>query len=341
MKQKVTKIIAQNEEIVIGVDVSDKKHHLAVSDMRGNILRLLVFNTPTNQDWGKFLATNFSGCRITVVYESGPQGYTLYDVIEHLGHEGVVIKPQKGPDPIKTNSRDSQTIVKDYLAKRTRKVVVPSPEKRAERQALRTRDALRKEITQIKNRLNGMWRFHGLSGSMTPIHKDTSGHVEACIEKLNEVLSFLWEQLKACERELKEICRKEKYLKDVEKLLAIPGVGPYTAMQIMLNAPGMENFPDSDHFASFLGLTPGEWSTGEVRRLGRITRRGPGAVRGALVQCAWSSIRCDAQEREFYEKLRARRGKKKAIVAVARRLAVRIWRALTGYEPAGAEQQAA
>jgi transposase len=242
---------------------------------------------------------------------------------------------------VKTNARDAQAIVHDYLANRARKVTVPSPEKRAERQVLRTRQALRKEITQTINRMNGMRRFHGQSGTMTAVYPDTGGHIEACIEKLSGVLALLREQLAACDRALKEIIQKETHIETAKKLMAIPGIGIHTAAQILLNVPEMKEFPDADHFASFLGLCPREWSTGETRRLGRITRRGPGAVRGALVQCAWIHIRWDADAKAFYEALRARRGKKKAIVAVARRLAVRIWRALMSVEPAAATQQAA
>jgi transposase len=329
MIKNTTGIIAQDEEIVIGVDVSDKKHHLAASDLRGNILKIIVLTNPTNRQWTALLENRFPGCRLTVVYEAGPQGYTLYDLVRSVKHEAVVIAPQKGAGPVKTNTRDCQAIVRDYLSNRARKVTVPSAQKRAMRQVLRTRDALRKEITQTMNRINGTLRFHALTGTMTPVHPDESGLIAGCVEKLRQVETHLKALLAECDKELRQIARTESYRREAQLLLDIPGVGIVTAVQILLNVPGMENFPHPDNLASFLGLTPREWSTGDTRRLGRITRRGPGAVRGALVQCAWVCIRCDEQERLFFEQLKARRGKKRAIVAVARRLAVRIWRTLT------------
>jgi transposase len=327
MKNYRKEIIAQKEEIVIGVDVSDKKHHIAVSDMRGNILKIRVMKSPDNVQWATLLEKQLPGCRVTVVYEAGPQGYTLYDLVRSLNHEAVVIAPQKSAGPVKTNTRDCQAIARDWLAGRARKVTAPSPQRRAERQLLRTRDALRKETSRMMNRIGGILRFHGLSGTMTPVHPDTSGAIESCLEKMNSTLLLLKALLKECDEELAKLLKTEAYREQAQLLLDIPGIGTVTAAQILLNLPGIENFPHPDNFTSFIGLTPSEWSTGESRHLGRITRRGPGAVRGALVQCAWTTIRCDEKEKWFYENLKARRGKKKAIVAVARRLAVRIWRA--------------
>jgi transposase len=328
------KIIAQNEEIVIGADVSDKAHHIAVS-LNGEIVREKAMRLPTKEMWSEFVRTRLPGCKVKVVYEAGPQGYTLHDLIRALGHEAVVIAPVKNPG-VKTNRRDARMIVHDYLAGRSRVVCVPSFEKRVARQALRLRNMLMKETKRTMNRINGIMRTFGISGTMGTVHKDDTGLLAHCLGQLDAVLDSLRCKIKETERALDDIARSEPFRDQVEKLTKITGIGTLSALEVVLGVADIGAFRNSAAFASYTGLCPGEWSTGETRRVGHITRRGPGRLRGVLVQCAWARVRYDAGEKERYMALKQRKGSKKAIVAIARRLAVRVWHTLNSLDPVAA-----
>ncbi len=93
--------------------------------------------------------------------------------------------------------------------------------------------------------------------------------------------------------------------------------------------------------ASYLGLTPSEYSSGQRVQRGRITRCGNKRVRSCLVESAWILIGKDPQIRQRYLRIKARRGAKRAIIAIARNLSGRIWRMLLTHEPYVAGVEAA
>lgn len=315
------KILAQNEEIVIGSDVHDHKHQLAVVNAKGVLLEDVSL---APSDWQRFLARRLPGCRVTVVYEAGPHGYTLHDAIRALGHEAVVIAPDKHVGP-KTDKRDARAIVWDFRGGRAKRVTVPSVEKRMHRQVLRTRNQLMRQRQRTQNQISSLIRFHGLRGGGDIEGRDPDGSLRFSLAQLGAAADGTREMGRQMDGVLEAIAQAPAYREAVERLTAIPGIGVLSALEIVLGVADMRAFPTSGAFASYTGLCPGEYSSGAARRQGRITRRGPGRLRGVLVQCAWIHIRYDAEARAHFEALAARGGKRKAIVASARRLAVRIW----------------
>lgn len=319
------RIIAQNQRIVIGADVHDKKHNVTVMDSEGRELKYEAMS-PNAAVWDKLLK-RLPECEVTVVYEAGPHGYNLYDLIQALGQEAVVVAPESHVGP-KTDRRDSAAVARDWLAGRAKVVTVPGFEKRVHRQVLRARDAFVKETNRLRNMLSGITRFHGIGGGLHAVNHDESGYLEFVIGQIKEVIEFISLKVKEMEAALSVIAREEDYRAQVEALREIKGVGLIGAMQVVLGVADMGAFESSGQFASYLGLCPGEFSSGERRRLGHISRRGPGRIRGTLVQCAWSAVRWDENQKEKFIALATRIGRKKAIVAIARRLAVRMWWAL-------------
>jgi transposase len=110
-------------------------------------------------------------------------------------------------------------------------------------------------------------------------------------------------------------------------LQTAPGVGPRTAEAVAAHLGGPKRFASGKQVSAYAGLVPRQYQSGETDRKGRITRRGPGVLRKLLVECAWASLRYNAWARAAYARL-TRGGttrKKPAIVALARRLLVRLW----------------
>jgi len=101
---------------------------------------------------------------------------------------------------------------------------------------------------------------------------------------------------------------------------SVPGIGPLTARVLSNELGDMSQFPNVRALYSFTGLTPGEHSSGDKVYRGRISRQGSSRLRHLLVEAAWKAVRKDEALGEHFQHLAARAGKKRAIVAIARKL---------------------
>jgi transposase len=109
---------------------------------------------------------------------------------------------------------------------------------------------------------------------------------------------------------------------DKAKLLdTIPGIAPYTALFLSSHIADVNRFPDSKHICADLGLVPSLHQTGDIWITGHITKIGNKWLRRNLIECARVAVRKDPHLRKFYLRLKHERGEKKAMVAVARKLA--------------------
>ena len=108
-------------------------------------------------------------------------------------------------------------------------------------------------------------------------------------------------------------------------LMTQPGVGPVTALAFVLTLGPVERFQNSRQVVSYLGLNPSEYSSGGRQRLGGISKQGNSMLRWLLVEAAQTAARFDPELRRKYQRLKFRRGGSVAKVALARRLAVRLY----------------
>ena len=123
------------------------------------------------------------------------------------------------------------------------------------------------------------------------------------------------------------------YQKRVKILRSIPGIGLIAAMEILLELQDVSRFRRPEQLAAYVGLTPSQFSSADKIRMGRITRAGKTTVRAALVESCWHLIRKDTAMRKKYEQIKARAGGKRAIVAIARNLILRIRKMLLDNQP--------
>jgi transposase len=137
------------------------------------------------------------------------------------------------------------------------------------------------------------------------------------------------EQLRSLQKEvvgqMKILACSERYRRAVALLQSAPGIGVQTAIRLALEWGDLSRFRTKEAFSSFLGLVPSDYSTGEQDHKGHITRQGNREVRSWLVESAWLAIRHDPVLLEKYRGVVSHCGSgKKAIVAVARKLALRL-----------------
>lgn len=165
----IKNIVAQNEAVVIGADVHMNKHVVTVKV--GKEIIGTSHLSPNTESWRTFLK-RFPGCEIHVIYESGPQGYNLYDWLTEMNRQResnvrVYIAPPalvpKAPGKnVKTDKRDSVSLIQAFEMKCFRPVVVPHKTTREERELTRMRDQMKNMQKQIKNHIHGMVKFHGV-----------------------------------------------------------------------------------------------------------------------------------------------------------------------------------
>jgi transposase len=154
---------------------------------------------------------------------------------------------------------------------------------------------------------------------------DLSDSLRFCFGIVIRELEHLWQIRKELRRQLITLARSKPYKETVQILKSAPGIGIFTAIRLALEWGDLTRFKRKEDFASFLGLIPSEYSSGETERKGHITKQGNRGVRSWLVECSWVAIRYDpVLQNKFQRVYRRCRSRKKAIVAVARKLAIRL-----------------
>lgn len=141
-------------------------------------------------------------------------------------------------------------------------------------------------------------------------------------EKQRNQWLWLSKELEQLKQKLKEQAKQDSALENIYR--STPGIGAIHA-RILANELGdMSQFSHEKKLFSYTGLTPSEHSSGEHRWLGHISRQGSALLRKVLIQAAWRAIEKDKHLREAFERISKRAGKKRAIVACARKLIGRI-----------------
>jgi transposase len=241
----------------------------------------------------------------------------------------------------KTDRQDAQLILKLMLKDDFPQIWVPSWENRDLRQLLWHRHRMVQARTRIMNQLQAMALNEGLRCKQRlwsergrqqlesfPLAPWASRRRHDLLELLDRLNPTITELTQAIEREV------EKY-PEARRLMTHPGVGPLTALAFVLIIGEVDRFHCGKQIASYLGLVPLEDSSGKRRRLGHITKQGSSILRFLLVEAAHVAARSLPEWRSTYFHLMMRRGRKIAKVALARKLAVRLywmWRKQWDYE---------
>lgn len=296
------------------------------------------------------LFDRFADCKIRVAYEAGPCGFWLHDRLTKDGLETIVVPPSlillESGNRVKTDKRDSRKLAQLLETKMLKRVYVLSEEERAYRELLRTRRQLVEHRSDVARQIKSKLLFHGIDSPFPASQSWTRQYIRWLKELMGthktltlslgflvNLFEHLSDQIKKVTRQVALLSRNEKYAYKLALLRTIPGIGRLIATEILVELQDMNRFKSAERLASYIGLTPSEYSTGQYTRQGRITRCGNKRVRTSLVEGSWILIYRDPVMKEKYEKLKNRRGAKRAIIAIARHLIIRIRRMLLNNEP--------
>jgi transposase len=337
--KKIQEYVIKNKKIYVGLEDSKRTWRLCVR-CEGMIVHE-VSMPAEYKNLRNYLLGRYPGCEIRVIYEAGFGGFWLHDLLEEDSIDCIVTPPNKVTQEkdcrIKNDRVDARRLSKNLENGDYRSCFVPDTELREDRQISRTLVMVQKDITRTMNRIRRFFDFHGLPvlrekkawrvSDYKSISKISLGEsLRFSLSILLDELHHLLESRKTIKKRLKELSKKERYFKTFQHFESCPGIGWQTAIRLVLEwGEDLSRFETGKHFSSYLGLTASEYSTGETIRRGRITAQSHEFVRAWLIQCSWVAIRKDPVLLKKFQNVSRNTGsKKKAIVAVARKLSVRL-----------------
>lgn len=289
-----------------------------------------------------------------VALEVGSHSPWISRLLEQLGHEAVVANARRvkliSESSRKNDDVDAELLAR--LARADRRLLSPVKHRGEEAQTdlmgIRVRAQLVELRTQTVNAARGLVKPFGQrlrSCDADSLTRADAGHLDAAIrghaERLLGMVEELTKQIGACDKELEQMAQ-DRYKKETEQLRQVPGVGAITALTFVLTLDDPARFRKSRDTGCFLGLRPKSRQSGASEPEMRISKEGDGYLRTLLVQCAQyilSRRGPDTDMKRWGLEIAARgkkKAKKRAVVAVARKLAVllhRLWVSGEVYEP--------
>ena len=329
----------------IAIDLGGRESQICVRAADGTILEECRLATP---DLPRYLVSRPPA---RAILETCAESGWVAAAGQAAGHDvrvvpaGLVRMLGVGARRTKSDQRDARALSAASCRVELPSVHLASPTARARRTLCSTRDALVGARTQTINTVRGWLRQQGVrprSGeaeSFPPrVRAVCPTGLPPAIARQLDTIAHLTGQIAAANRELVELVRPDRVC---QQLCSVPGVGPVTATRFTatLDTPG--RFPAAHTVGAYLGLVPGEHSSGDRHaRLG-ITKAGSSAMRTTLVQAAWALRRARPNDPmvQWARRIERRRGRKIATVALARKLSgvlYALWRDGTVYDPARA-----
>lgn len=323
------------QKVFIGIDVHKKTYSVTAVIEQEVIKKDTISASP--EGLVAYMKKYFPGACVRSAYEAGFCGFSLHRFLNEQGIGNIVVHPASieiaSRERVKTDRRDSQKIAIQLAAGRLKTVHIPEEKREDQRLISRYRETLVQEKNRKANQIKSFLYYIGKMPSMNPpkvsrkwlasiVKLDLSTDQRFCLEKLVKQWNDLEDQIKEINAEFSVQAEKESALEVIYR--SVPGIGP-TAARVLANELGdMSQFHNERRLFSYTGLTPREYSSGEHRRLGHISRQGKPLLRKTLVQAAWKAISCDQNLGAVYDRISQKAGAKRAIVAIARRLAGRI-----------------
>lgn len=315
----------------IGVDLHKRETQLCIGQADGTITEQRIV---TSRE--RFTAVLGPRPPARILIEASTESEWVAGHLETLGHEVIVADPNYAPmyatrsRRVKTDRRDARTLMEACRAGTYRPAHRLSTPRRQVRAELAVRDAVVRTRTRYVALAKALVRREGLRVPSSAAER-VGAHLQALalppalageLAPLLTLLVPLNETIAAADQRLAALERTDP---SVALLMTAPGIGAVTASALVATIDDVTRFASAHRCEAYLGLVPGERSSGELRRIGPITKAGNRRVRWLLVEAAWRLLRskdpASAPLRAWARPIAARRGSRIAAVALARRLA--------------------
>jgi transposase len=274
----------------------------------------------------------------TVAFEAGRDAWFVHDLMLEWRNEVVVVDTTRvkqlgvGHHGRKTDRLDAEALARAVERGGIPRAHVLSPARRELRRVLAVRRSLVESRASLVTTLRGLVREQGgkLPSCSTQNfvrrvrEQELDPALAQLIAPMLAVLESIDTQLAPTEEQLTRLCAEEPVTR---VLTTAPGVGTVVAAAFVSVVDEAQRFAHAHQLESYIGLVPGENSSGGKRRLGAITKKGNSYLRMLLVQAAWNILRTKGDDplKAWATQVAARRGKRIAVVALARRLVGVLW----------------
>ena len=287
----------------VGLDVHKETIAVAIADARSNDVRFYggIKNTPDAvAAMIKKLGERHK--RLRFVYEAGPCGYGLYRQINAAGHLCEVISPAHTPrragDRVKTDRRDAIMLARLSRAGELTAVWVPDEPHEAMRDLIRAREVAVKDIRHARQRIQGFLLRHGrryVGAVWKKSHRawldnQSFAHPaqQIAFQTYLNAMDQAIDRKTVIDRQIAELVPAWSLGPVVEALQALRGVALAVAAGLVAEVGDMRRFEKPRQLMAYLGLVPGEHSSGESRRLTSITKAGSTVARRLIIEAAWA-----------------------------------------------------
>ena len=283
-----------------------------------------------------------------VIVETGAEAFWVAEIARECGHEVRVVPSMLAPSlgvgrrGQKSDQRDARVLSETPCRVEMPTVHIPSTETRRLQSRLGMREALVRSRTKLVNVTKAYLRTIGerapirSPGKLVVQLREKLAHAAQHLEPLLETIEGLNRSIEQFDEELEKLAADNDV---AQRLQTVPGVGVVTSLRYMATLDVASRFRNGAAVGSYIGLVPSEHSSGQKQRKGGITKAGSPSMRGVLVQAAWAALRSRRHHNDpmvcWARGIAQRRGKKIAVVALARKLSgilFAIWRDGTRYD---------
>ena len=347
MQAQVTKLDFTGQNFFCGIDMHKKSWAITIENE--DVTMRTFVQEANSETLIRHLNSNYPGANFVAGYEAGYFGFCAQRRLKDSGIDCLVINPADIPTTHKEKDQkrdpiDSRKIARALRPKTVQAIWVPPVSLEQDRQLLRTRKMLAKDLTRNKNRIKSLLQMQGIQ--YPPIFENCRSHwsrrflkwleeirltEESGTESLQCLLRnllFLRSELLVISGKIRKLSQSDRYKSAYGRLIKIPGIGPIVSMTILTEVGDLHRFHDTDHFRSYLGLIPTAHDSGEKEHQGRITNRANAKLRSLLVEATWSAIRTDPGYLHTYRQYKLRMKENNALIRTARKLANQIFYAI-------------
>ena len=330
----------QSQKRYVGLDVH--KHYVMVGIVDRDQQTLLSprkVSLDDLEDWAKKHLQSSD----EVMLEATTNAWYIHDLLEPLVSRVVVTHPPQikliASAMVKTDKKDTMTLAKLLAVGMTPEVWVPPHHVRDLRALIAHRRRLVSQQTRCKNRLQSVLHRHHIVPPKAklyhPRHHDWWLELKlAPGDKLRVkqellMLEHLAGLIDETTAELHRLSLADPWVGELPYLIQLPGIGVMTGLVILSAIGDINRFPSAKKLVGYAGLGARVHASGQSYHTGAITKQGRKELRHTMVEAAWIAIRYDQKWKAQFDRLAHRIGRKKAIVAIARKLLVVVWHTLS------------
>jgi len=350
MRRQCTKVQFPGQHVYVGVDVAKRSWKVCI--YLGQAYHKNFSQPPDPRALVEYLRRHFPGAVYHTVYEAGYFGFWIHRSLKGLGVDSMVIHAADVPTTdkqrrTKTDRIDAGKLAWALATGGLTAIYVPDRLAEEDRSLVRMRTMFVRKQTRTKNQIKSMLQYYGFQ---VPEDVDDRYWSRAYIRWIESLafehesgkrafhmlvkeLLLLREAILDLTRQIRTLSHTERYRRPVELLRTVPGISLVSSMTFLTEIVTLERFKKLDHLLCYIGLVPGEHSTGDNEQNTGIIPRKNAMLRYMLIECAWIAQREGPALLQSFVTYSQRMPKTKAIIHIAHNLVARMRYVLKHEEP--------